>query len=440
MLPTFGRMTYQETLDYLYAQLPMFSRVGAAAYKVDLHNTIELCNAIGNPQHRFKSIHVAGTNGKGSTCHMLAAILQQAGFKTGLYTSPHIKEFGERIRVNGKMIRQEFVTDFVARTKDLSERVQPSFFELTVAMAFQYFADEKVEIAIIETGLGGRLDSTNIIHPILSVITNIGYDHMNILGNTLEEIAWQKAGIIKQDTPVVIGEILPKTYPVFVKEANEKEAKMVLAQTEFFAQYLEPTGNLLFCNVKEISTNTVEKLSLDLNGIYQAKNICTVLSAIKILRTLGLTISESHLHSGLQHVKAVTGMRGRWDVVAENPTLILDVAHNQDGIQQVLKQLNIDYPKANLHFVLGFVRDKDVEHVLDLFPANAHYYFTNAHIPRALPHLELQAMAAKRNLNGTGFDDVNDAIAAARQDAHTNDVIMVCGSFFIIGEIDEQLP
>jgi dihydrofolate synthase/folylpolyglutamate synthase len=429
-------MTYKETIDYLYAQLPMFSRIGVAAYKKDLHNTLELCNALGNPQQSFKSIHVAGTNGKGSTCHMLAAILQQAGYKTGLYTSPHVKEFGERIRVNGEMINESFVTGFVEHTRELTEKIQPSFFELTVAMAFDYFAAQKVDIAIIETGLGGRLDSTNVISPILSVITNIGFDHTNILGNTLPLIAYQKAGIIKKNTPVVIGEILPETKNVFVQEANEKEAPLFFAQSRFFAEFIEPTGNLLFCNVKDNQTNTVEKLRLDLNGIYQAKNICTVLCAVDLLKKQGYTLTESHLHTALENVKQLTGMRGRWDILQLHPTVIQDVAHNTDGIAQVLLQLESNYPAARIHFVLGFVKDKDVEHVLELFPEDARFYFTNAHIPRALPHQELKEIAARKNLKGESFDDVNEAIAAAKLNAAQHDVIMVCGSFFIIAEIN----
>ncbi len=429
-------MTYQETLDYLYAQLPMFSRVGAAAYKVDLHNSIELCQAIGNPQHHFKSIHIAGTNGKGSTSHMLAAILQQAGYKTGLYTSPHIKEFGERIRVNGEMIKQEFVVDFVERTKEISDRVEPSFFELTVAMAFQYFSEEKVDIAIIETGLGGRLDSTNIIQPLLSVITNIGYDHTNILGNTLTDIAWQKAGIIKKNTPVVIGEILPITNQVFIQEANEKEAPLLLASSRFVIESSRQSGNHLICDVKDLRTKTVDRFELDLAGSYQQKNICTVLSSVEVLRAFGFLVTKGDLQAALKNVKGLTGMRGRWDIIQDQPKVILDVAHNEDGIRQVTRQLKENYPNAAVHFILGFVKDKDVSHVLELFPTDAHYYFTNAHIPRAIQHTELQALAASKGINGKSFDDVNVALAAAKKQAGAKDVIMVCGSFFIIGEID----
>jgi dihydrofolate synthase/folylpolyglutamate synthase len=429
-------MTYPETIEYLYAQLPMFSRIGAAAYKKDLHNTIELCKGLGDPQNKFKSIHVAGTNGKGSTCHMLAAILQKSGYKTGLYTSPHVKQFGERIRVNGKMIDENFVIDFVERTKLLTQQIQPSFFELTVAMAFDYFSKEEVDIAIIETGLGGLLDSTNVISPILSIITNIGYDHTNILGNTLPEIAFQKAGIIKKETPVVIGELIPETKNVFVKKANEKEAPILFAQSRFFTEFIEPTGNLLFCNVKDNVTHTVEKLRLDLNGLYQAKNICTVLCAVDELKKQGYLIPESDLHYALENVKELTGMRGRWDIVQLHPTIIQDVAHNTDGIRQVLLQLENNYPAARLHFILGFVKDKDISHVLELFPKDAMFYFTNAHIPRALPGQELLALAAAKGLTGESFENVNEAITAAKSIAGEQDVIMICGSFFIISEID----
>ncbi len=432
-------MNYKETIDYLYQQLPMFSRVGQAAYKEDLHNTIALCNALNNPQQKFKSIHIAGTNGKGSTSHMLAAVLQKAGYKTGLYTSPHIKDFGERIRINGKMISESFVVGFVERTKAISEKVQPSFFELTVAMAFEYFAEEKIDIAIIETGLGGRLDSTNIILPILSVITNIGFDHMNILGNTLPEIASQKAGIIKENIPVVIGEILPETINVFVQEANKKNAPVYLAPEMFVTEYIESAGPLLLCNIKNKRTNIVEKLRLDLTGLYQVKNCTTLLCCIEQLKHTGFSIPEKALHEGLENVKSLTGIKGRWDVVKCAPAIILDVAHNKDGIQQVLKQLSLSYPAANIHFVLGFVKDKDISTVLSLFPGNASYYFTNAHIPRALPHTALKVLAEEKKLKGNSFDNVNDAIAQAKAVAKKNDVIMVCGSFFIIGEIEESI-
>ncbi len=427
-------MNYKETLDYLYSQLPMFSRVGSIAYKKDLHNTIALCNSIGNPQQKYKTIHIAGTNGKGSTSHMLAAILQEAGYKTGLYTSPHIKDFRERIRVNGEMISEKFVVDFTEKTKKITEEIEPSFFEVTVAMAFEYFAEQQVDFAVIETGLGGLLDSTNIITPILSIITNIGYDHQNILGNTLEEIATQKAGIIKDDVPVVIGETLPETKQIFIEIALSKNASIQFAEENFITSFIDAEGELLLCNVKDVAEMVTEKLRCGLSGVYQAKNICTVLAAVKELRKMDINIPETALHNGIERVKEITGLRGRWEILQQHPTIIVDVAHNKDGIKQVIDQLNNNYPTTQLHFVLGFVRDKDVENILVLFPDNAKYYFTHAHIPRAMINIELQEKATKAGLLGECFETVNEAVHAAKKDAAETDVIMICGSFFIIAE------
>jgi dihydrofolate synthase / folylpolyglutamate synthase len=429
-------MTYQQTIEYLYAQLPMFSRIGSAAYKEDLHNTIALCNSIGNPQNNFKTIHIAGTNGKGSTSHMLAAILQSAGYKTGLYTSPHIKDFKERIRVNGEMIKEQAVVEFVARAKATSDKINPSFFELTVAMAFDYFAAEQCDIAVIETGLGGLLDSTNIITPILSIITNIGYDHQHILGNTLQEIATQKAGIIKENVPVVIGETLPETRQIFIDTANKKNAEIFFASEMFCTINAVVENNNLICEVDDIMTCKTLQIPLGLTGLYQAKNICTVLESIEQLKNIGINISKTALHKGLLQVKEMTGLRGRWEILKQSPTIIIDVAHNKDGISQVIYQLETTYPNTNFHFVLGFVKDKDIAEVLILFPKNANYYFTNAHIPRALPIVELADKATSAGLLGENFDDVNDAIAAAKNNATANDVIMICGSFFVIAEIE----
>lgn len=432
-------MNYQDTIEYLYSQLPMFSRIGPSAYKKDLHNTLALCNSLGNPHQKFKSIHIAGTNGKGSTSHMLAAILQEAGYKTGLYTSPHIKDFRERIRINGEMIDKDFVVDFVARTRIVSDEISPSFFELTVAMAFDYFATEKVDIAVIETGLGGRLDSTNVISPVLSVITNIGYDHVNILGTTLPEIAGEKAGIIKSNTAVVIGETVAETLPVFLKKANEMNAAIHFAAEEYVAGYAESSGSMLICDVQNKSNNSTGKFKLDLAGMYQAKNLCTVLSTVDLLKKADFNITDEVLHHALQHVKKLTGLRGRWDIIQANPTVILDVGHNEDGLKQVLQQLQADYPASRYHFIIGFVNDKDISKLLTLFPKQSNYYFTNAHIPRALPYGTLQELAAQNSLLGEGYDDVNDAIKAAKENADEKDVLMVCGSFFIIAEVDQEL-
>ncbi len=433
-------MTYQQTIDYLYAQLPMYSRIGAAAYKEDLHNTIALCNAIDNPQTKFKSIHIAGTNGKGSTSHMLAAILQQAGYKTGLYTSPHLKDFRERIKINGEMISQAFVVDFVARTKSISAAVQPSFFELTVAMSFEYFAKEKVDVAVIETGLGGRLDSTNIITPILSIITNIGYDHMDILGATLEKIAAEKAGIIKPQVPVVIGEYLPETRNIFINKANEVQAPIHFAADEYAVSSITYNDHLLHCNVTDTKQNITESFELDLNGLYQSKNILTVLCAEKLLIQQGFIIKDEDKKQALKQVKKLTGLYGRWDVISNNPTIVLDVAHNEDGIKQLLRQLSVVCgPSSVLHFVTGMVKDKDVSKILSILPKSARYYFSNAHIERAMKHDELQEKAASFALKGESFDDVNEAIMAAKLNAAANDIIIVCGSVFLVAEVQVEL-
>jgi dihydrofolate synthase / folylpolyglutamate synthase len=428
-------MTYEQTITYLYEKLPMFSRIGAAAYKKDLHNIIQLCDALGNPQQHFKTIHIAGTNGKGSTSSMLAAVLQQSGYKTGLYTSPHLKDFRERIRINGDMISKDFIVDFVERTKEMAEAIEPSFFELMVAMAFEYFASQKIDIAVIETGLGGRLDSTNIITPILSVITNIGYDHVQLLGNTLPEIAFEKAGIIKKKTPVVIGETLPETLPVFVKKAEEEKAEIYFAAEQFTTTNAHSSNSFLHCDVRNNSTGIINQIKLDLTGLYQTKNICTVLTCIEVLNKKGIAITNKDTIQALVQVSVLTGLKGRWQVTETSPTVILDVAHNEDGIKQVLAQLQHDYPDSDYHFVLGFVNDKDVRKVLSLFPQGAFYYFTNAHMPRALKKEDLLTLAAGSGLKGASVDDVNDAISQAKHHASNEDVIMVCGSFFILAEI-----
>ena len=429
-------MNYQQTVDYLYKQLPMFSRIGTAAYKSDLHNTIELCAALGNPETKFKSIHIAGTNGKGSSSHMLAAILQQAGYKTGLYTSPHLKDFRERIRLNGQLIPQDFVIDFTEKTKALTDAIQPSFFELTVAMAFDFFASEKVDIAIIETGLGGRLDSTNVITPILSVITNIGWDHMNILGDSLPKIAFEKAGIIKPNVPVVIGEYLPETKNIFIEKVIKENAPIHFVQDEYRVSNINISAQNLECTINNIFQNITQQFLLDLNGIYQSKNLCTVLCAVSILIKQGFLITDEAGKFALANVKKITGLLGRWQVLQETPTVVLDVAHNEAGILQVMMHLQSVYPDKRYHFVIGMVKDKEIDAVLKLLPAGADYYFTNAHIPRALSAKDLQVKAAALGLTGNCFDDVNEAIAAAKLAAEKDAVIMVCGSVFLIGEVN----
>lgn len=427
-------MTYQETIEYLFTRLPMFSRIGAAAIKKDLHNTIILCEALDNPHKKFKSVHVAGTNGKGSVSHMLAAILQTAGYKTGLYTSPHLHDFRERIKINGQMIPKEYVIDFTQRIQPLIEEIEPSFFEITVAMAFEYFAKENVDIAIVEVGLGGRLDSTNIITPELSVITNIGWDHMNLLGDTLELIAAEKAGIIKPNIPVVIGEVIPESRNVFEQKAKTQNAELHYAQEEFSLLLNNYMNESLLVDIKEKAVYTTLHYELDLPGIYQTKNILTVLSAIRQLQKQNWKINEQHLLSALQQTKKINGLHGRWEVIHHNPTLVLDVGHNEDGMKQVAAQLEKS-SYHQLHIIIGMVKDKDISSVLSLLPKNATYYFTKAHIPRALPESELQTKALAFDLKGETFADVNEAIRVTLTKASADDLILVCGSVFLVGEV-----
>ncbi len=428
-------MTYSQTLDYLFSRLPMFSRVGAAAYKADLTNTIALCNAIGNPQTTFKSIHIAGTNGKGSTSHLLASIFQTAGYKTGLYTSPHLKDFRERIKVDGIMCDEDFVVSFIEKMKPQIEAINPSFFELTVAMAFEYFANKNIDIAIIETGLGGRLDSTNIIHPELSIITNIGLDHINILGDTLEKIAYEKAGIIKQNTPAVIGEYLAETKQVFVDKANQENAPI------FFAQDIYAVTNHLYqhhqlnISVKRNDENIEKNYYLDLTGIYQTKNLVTVLEACFQLKKLGWEIDETIITKAVSQSKKITGLYGRWQCIQENPAVILDVGHNVDGVTQILEQLkNTSY--KNLHIIIGMVKDKDVNAVLEILPKDARYYFTKAQIERAMNEVDLAVLGKQHQLSGHTFNNVNIALLQAKDNANAADLIIVCGSVFLVGEVD----
>lgn len=428
-------MNYQQTIDYLFTRLPMFSRVGDAAIKKDLHNTIILCEALNNPHTKFKSVHVAGTNGKGSVSHMLAAILQTAGYKTGLYTSPHLHDFRERIKINGQMITEEYVIDFTKRIQPLIEEIEPSFFEITVAMAFEYFAEENVDIAIVEVGLGGRLDSTNIITPELSVITNIGRDHMNLLGDTLELIAGEKAGIIKPAIPVVIGEVIPETRNVFEQKAKEQHAELHYAQEEFYLLTNDYRQESLQVEVQEKGSDAALRYELDLPGIYQTKNILTVLSSVRQLQQRNWKISEEHLQSALKQTKQINGLHGRWEVIHHNPTLVLDVGHNEDGMKEVAAQL-AKSRYNQLHLIIGMVRDKDISSVLSLLPKDAIYYFTKAHIPRALSETDLQVKALAFDLKGETFVDVNEAIKVALQKAAADDLILVCGSVFLVGEVD----
>jgi dihydrofolate synthase/folylpolyglutamate synthase len=411
----------------------MFTRVGASAFRKDLHNTIELCEQLGNPQHKFKSIHIAGTNGKGSTSHMIAAIFQQAGYKTGLYTSPHLKDFRERIRINGEMIPTAFVTEFVEQMQPSIEELDPSFFELTVAMAFQYFALEQVDIAIIEVGLGGRLDSTNIIIPELSVITNISYDHMNILGNTLPEIAGEKAGIIKANVPVVISQTQSEIANIFIEKAAALNAPIHFADQEWMIQENELSLGHLKLGILPHKGDDMQRLTLDLSGQYQVKNIMGVLSAVKVLQQLDWKLPDNIVAEALSHVKKLTGLRGRWEVINKHPLTILDVGHNEAGITEIVEQLR-HMVYRHLHIVTGFVKDKEVDKVLSIFPPAATYYFCKAQIPRALDEVALAEMATAKGLRGHTYATVQQAFMAAKQHAHEDDIVLVCGSFFIVAE------
>lgn len=428
-------MTYAETLEYLYGRLPMFSRIGAAAYKPDLSNTIRLCEQLDNPQNKFKSVHVAGTNGKGSVSHMLAAIFQSNGYKTGLYTSPHLKDFRERIKIDGEMVTGEFVVAFTDKIKEMIETLNPSFFEVTVAMAFEYFAINKVDIAIIETGMGGRLDSTNVIIPELSVITNIGYDHMNLLGDSLEKIASEKAGIIKPHVPVVIGESLSETLPVFKKIAQEINAPLSIASHKRQVVDWGWQKNELLVEVAEDHHTDHKKFYLDLPGVYQKKNLLTVLEAVAQLHELGWDLDEKKIHEGIRHTKKLTGLHGRWEIIHHSPLVVLDVAHNEDGIQQLVQQTEVILHNQ-LHIIIGMVKDKEIEKVLALLPKSARYYFTKAQIIRAIPEDILMEKAAQFRLKGTPFPEVNKALESVLQHAHKDDLIIVCGSVFLVGEVD----
>ncbi len=428
-------MDYPQTLEYLFNKLPMYSRIGAAAYRNDLTNTVQLSAALGNPERRLRTIHVAGTNGKGSTSHMLAAIFQEAGFKTGLYTSPHLKDFRERIRVNGEMIKEDFVVDFVRRIQPVSEQMDPSFFEITVVMAFDYFVQQKVDIAIIEVGLGGRLDSTNVILPDLSVITNIGYDHIQFLGDTLPAIAFEKAGIIKKGVPVVIGEHHPETAPVFEQRAAEEGAKLSFADQQQWVSDWKYQRHTL---VVEVATSPVaddkEYYTLDLTGIYQTRNLITVLEAVHVLRGLGWKLPPPAIEKALKHVKRLTGLHGRWEIIHEYPDIVLDVAHNEDGIRQLVRQIELT-DHEELHIVLGMVNDKAIGKVLELLPRQASYYFTRAQIPRALPEIELAQQGFAAGLKGHAYPTVAEALAAAKTHARDHDLIVVCGSVFVVAEV-----
>ena len=421
-------MDYKESLDFLYNSLPMFQRIGGAAYKAGLDTSIALAARFGNPHESYRTIHVAGTNGKGSTSHLLASILQRAGYRVGLYTSPHLVDFRERIRVDGEMISREAVTDFVRRYRDMHYDGSPSFFELTMVMAFEYFKQMKVDIAVIEVGLGGRLDSTNIISPMLSVITNISFDHMQFLGNTLPQIASEKAGIIKPHTPVVIGEDAPEIHDVFVGKAASVGAPIIFAEQRPQVLAGRRENDRWLLETRDFGT-VVDELS----GDCQLKNANTVLVSVGELRRLGLTIPDCAVVDGFAGVCEISGLMGRWMVVGDRPRTVCDTGHNTGGWAYLSRQLRNEHYRR-LHIVIGFVNDKDITHLLDMLPRNATYYFTRASVPRALDCNLLADRAREAGLQGRAYPTVAEAVAAARASATPDDMIFIGGSTFIVAD------
>ena len=426
-------MTYPQTLDYLFSRLPMFQRIGAAAYKANLDNTFAICKALGHPEKKIKCVHVAGTNGKGSSSHMLAAVLQQAGYKTGLYTSPHLIDFRERIKINGKQIPKTDVVKFVEDYKNTYYSIEPSFFEWTVGLAFHYFAAQEVDIAIIEVGLGGRLDSTNVIKPECCLITNIGFDHINLLGNTLPLIAAEKAGIIKEKIPVIISQTQIEVLSVFNTKAQSLKAPISFADKQYKVISNSIQDNLLCIELHEKVKNKTQLYKLDISGLYQIKNLQGVLSCLEILKKKGFIIEDDAILKALQNVKKLTGLMGRWQTLSENPLIIADTGHNEDGIKEVLKNLE-RYTYKKLHIVFGVVNDKDVTSILNLLPKTATYYFCKANIPRALPEKELFDLAKQHDLKGKKFPTVSEALTEAKKQAKPTDLIFVGGSTFTVAD------
>ncbi len=427
-------MTYQETLDYLYQALPMFQRVGAAAFKKDLSNTIALCEHLGNPQHQFKSIHIAGTNGKGSSSHSIAAILQKAGYKTGLYTSPHLKSFTERIKIDGEEIPEISVIDFVEQNKAFLEDLRPSFFEMTVGMAFWYFAKQQVDIAVIEVGMGGRLDSTNVISPEVSLITNIGWDHMQFLGDTLPQIAGEKAGIIKPQTPVVISQTQDETTLVFKEKASQAKAPIYFAdQIWKIEKNGEEAGKAIYQASSDKATFTFK---FELLGNYQKWNLPGIIETVNQLKLKGWNIESQAIIEGLDNVVAGTGLKGRWQTLYEKPLTICDTGHNEPGMKEIVSQIET-YSYKQLWMILGMVQDKDVTKILRLLPQSANFIFCEANIPRAMKASELAEKAESIGIKGQIMADVNEAIQFARKKAGPNDLIFVGGSTFVVAEIEE---
>lgn len=430
-------MTYKQTIDFLFSQLPMYQRIGPAAYKNNLDNTLALSNHCGHPEASFRSIHIAGTNGKGSVAHMLASIFQEQGLNTGLATSPHLVDFRERIKVNGKMISRKYVTDFVTKNRTFFEEIKPSFFEMTIAMTFQYFADQKVDVAVVETGLGGRLDSTNILEPELSIITNIGLDHTHLLGNTLEKIAREKAGIIKKQIPVVIGRKQENIHHVFLSRAGELEAKLMVASDLYKAvnsRFINKDARVLQQVDFMVPKGGRKRIFTDLLGGYQQENLVTALTATDVLKNLWVPLTDEAIERGLSRVMVNTGFKGRWYQVGKRPRVIFDAGHNTDGLHATIKQL-MEQDFENLHIVLGMVDDKDIEGLLSLFPAKALYYFCTPNIPRGLDAAVLHSRARLLGLEGKTFPSVYQALKFAKTKAGKKDLVFVGGSTFVVAEV-----
>lgn len=429
-------MTYQETLEYMFNQLPMFHRVGKSAYKANLDNTKALDEHFGHPHNQFKTIHVAGTNGKGSTSHMIASVLQDAGLKVGLYTSPHLRDFRERIKINGADISEQYVVDFIEANMAVFDEVQPSFFEMTVALAFKYFADEQIDVAVVEVGMGGRLDSTNIISPLISIITNIGLDHTEFLGNTHAKIAVEKGGIVKTGVPVVVGESHAETSPVFEAIAKEKGAPLVFADKKYRVGEVSLIGDGIqqFSILNDKREVVFGYLDVDLQGCYQSKNILTVLAALDELKLHFHQITEEVIRAGLQHASKQTGLRGRWYRLSDNPPAICDTGHNVDGVAYIVRQLALT-PYEKLYFVFGMVSDKDISSVIKMLPKDAYYIFTQASIPRAMDAELLAVKCSEVGLLGEVEKNVGKAYARAKMLATSKDLIFIGGSTFVVAEV-----
>jgi len=406
-------MTYEEVIDFMYNSLPMYQRIGKAAYKADLETTEKLDEHFSHPHKSFKTIHIAGTNGKGSVSHSIASVLQEAGYKTGLYTSPHLIDYRERIRVNGEMISKDFVCDFINNNLDFLKKLTPSFFEMSVALAFEYFKYSNVDVAVIEVGMGGRLDSTNIISPELTVITNIGFDHTQFLGNTLDKIAIEKAGIIKPNIPLIVGETQTETQTVFKNIATEKKSPIIFAD----------------------QSNTNTDYDFGLKGPYQKKNLKTILTSLESLSNSDFNINKSNISDGLKNVVKNTGFRGRWEIISQKPLTICDTGHNKEGLTYTINQLK-ELNSKTLRIVLGFVNDKNIEDVLSLFPKDAEYYFTKSSVPRAMDEKQVHKIATtQHNLKGNTYPDVMSAYKQALADSSDEDLIFIGGSTFVVGDL-----